>query len=898
MYSVYAGSTCIYDDTSNAQNLRLINPVLELADSAAGSFKMTVPVTNIGYDLIERLTTRITVMKDGNEMWEGRVIDESIDYWKNRTLTCEGELAYLNDSIQPPAEYHDVTVREFLTTLINNHNVQCESSKHFLVGAVTVVDSNDALYRYTNYEKTIDCINDKLIGRLGGHLSVRKDNGVRYLDYLADKQSTNTQVIEFGENLLDYTASFDMTEYATVLVPLGEKLEESPIAALEAYTTVAPVNDDSIYVVNDDAVAQYGWIVKTVHFDRVTEPNNLLRKAQQYLSEVQFSTMVLEVKAIDLHYLNPSIEGVKLTDQIRVISEPHGLNKIFPVTKLSIPLDQPENTVFTLGDAIKTSLTEVNNKTSSEILNKIEDVPTKQSVLNEAKANAQAIMDLVSNGFITITHNDNGSEELYISDNQDILQSTRLWRWNINGLAYGTKEAGDPVEDTVYSIAMTMDGAIVADRITAGTLRADLLDAVRIKASTFFLQNETTETYPEGSLYKIIHDFQVTDGQLTSQIQSTDGRVTALRQDVAGITLSATSGLPKTDVGTFDGTVPAGGYSFTRTSDGYYTSGNAGVDSSYSYGRLTFNFASSTVVSFDCISNGESSYDFGILSNLDASLTTSANEDVEGVFHSFKNEAGPDVKTLSLTVPSGQHFVTFKYIKDSGTSSGDDTFKINAYTGTGQNGSTITLTSGGIVSTSANIVFNGLVTFNDLSGTGTTQINGANIMTGTISADAIHVTTVYKDNVPIIYSYWEPQTGSNKNLYIIMGNSDLRDGTGEIRMNLVGDSILIGQTIAQGYSYDKAIGIYPEQVDVGDDEYFKAIIPLSSSQYEAKWSLGAADDYFDRIYVGLGNGRGIYFSDGLSSYRRDGPAYLTYNPTMDTLVFWSYGTAKIIPFDM
>lgn len=743
MYSVYAGSTCIYDDTSNAQNLRLINPVLELADSAAGSFKMTVPVTNIGYDLIERLETTISVRKDGQEMWEGRVIDESIDYWKNRTLTCEGELAYLNDTIQPPAEYHDLTVRGFLETLLTIHNEKVPVGRQFEVGAVTVTDPNDSLYRYTNYEKTIECINDKLINRLGGHLSIRKENGVRYLDYLADKQSTNTQIIEFGENLLDYTASFDMTEFATVLVPLGARLDESPISALEAYTTVASVNEGRIYVVNASAYMNYGWIEKVVHFDRVTEPSNLLRKAREYLSEIQFDTMVLEVKAIDLHYMNPAIEGVKLTDQIRVVSEPHGLNRVFPVMKLSIPLDQPENTVFTLGDAVKTSLTDVNNKTNSEIIERINEMPTKQSVLDEARENAQAIMDLISNGFITITHDENGSEELYISDNQDILQSTRLWRWNINGLAYGTKSAGAPVSDTIYSIAMTMDGSIVADRITTGTLRADLLDAVRIKASTFFLQNETEQIYPEGSLYKIIHDFQVTDGQLTSQIQSTDGRVTALRQDVAGITLSATSGLPKTDVGTFDGTVPAGGYSFTRTSDGYYTSGNAGVDSSYSYGRLTFNFASSTVVSFDCISNGESSYDFGLLSNLDVSLTTSANEDVEGVFHSFKNEAGPDVKTLSLTVPSGQHFVTFKYIKDSGTSSGDDTFKINAYTGTGQNGSTITLTSGGIVSTSANIVFNGLVTFNDLSGTGTTQINGANIMTGTISADAIKVRDIY-----------------------------------------------------------------------------------------------------------------------------------------------------------
>jgi hypothetical protein len=126
-------------------------------------------------------------------------------------------------------------------------------------------------------------------------------------------------------------------------------------------------------VQNAEAVQNFGWIEKVVHFDRVTVASNLLRKAQQYLSELQFDNMVLEVKAVDLHYMNPDIEGVKLSDQIRVISTPHGLNKVFPVSKLSIPLDQPENTMFTLGTSIKMSLTEANNKTNNEIIKQIED---------------------------------------------------------------------------------------------------------------------------------------------------------------------------------------------------------------------------------------------------------------------------------------------------------------------------------------------------------------------------------------------------------------------------------------------------------------------------------------------------------------------------------------------
>ena len=76
-----------------------------------------------------------------------------------------------------------MTVRGFLQALIDIHNAKVGDNRKFTLGAVTVTDSNDSLYRYTNYEKTIECINEKLIDKLGGHMRVRKERGVRYLDY-------------------------------------------------------------------------------------------------------------------------------------------------------------------------------------------------------------------------------------------------------------------------------------------------------------------------------------------------------------------------------------------------------------------------------------------------------------------------------------------------------------------------------------------------------------------------------------------------------------------------------------------------------------------------------------------------------------------------------------------
>ena len=90
-------------------------------------------------------------------------------------------------------------------------------------------------------------------------MRVRKVDGVRYLDYLAEYPDTCSQVIQFGSNMIDFTKQWDSTEFATVIVPLGNRLDDSPIEALDAYLTVESVNNGSMYVKSDEAFAAYGW---------------------------------------------------------------------------------------------------------------------------------------------------------------------------------------------------------------------------------------------------------------------------------------------------------------------------------------------------------------------------------------------------------------------------------------------------------------------------------------------------------------------------------------------------------------------------------------------------------------------------------------------------------------
>lgn len=473
MYSIYADDVCIYSNVFALESMKVISPKLTLEDNAAGSLTMKLPQKNVGYGSIARMTTDISVQKDGVEIWAGRVLSESMDFYNNRDLYCEGELAYFNDSTQPPAEFSGQSIRAYLEELIRVHNSKVGANRQFSIGAVTMVDEDFPTY-YTNNDKTLAILN-ALIEKYGGHMRVRKVDGVRYLDYLAEYPDTCSQVIQFGSNMIDFTKQWDSTEFATVIVPLGNRLDDSPIEALDAYLTVESVNNGSMYVKSDEAFAAYGWIEKVVTWNDVSDPVVLLEKAKAYLRDLQFDNMELELSALDLHYLDVSIEAVKLLDEIRVISRPHGLDRMFPVTKLEIPLDNPDQTQFKLGTTVKTSLSSVNNQTSAAILQKIDDLPKAHSILKEAKENATHIMNMATTGYITITKDDYGSETLYISNIRDYTKADKLWKWNMNGLGY-SNDGGK-----TFGLAITMDGSIVADYITTGVLNANVIRAGVLK---------------------------------------------------------------------------------------------------------------------------------------------------------------------------------------------------------------------------------------------------------------------------------------------------------------------------------------------------------------------------------------------------------------------------------
>lgn len=464
MYRVLCDGLPIYDLRDEA--LVLIEPKVTLEVNTAGTFTFKIPPGHPQYDLPVKMLSCVQVFQDEIEIFNGRPTEVKIDFYNRKYISCEGQLAYLNDTIQRPGEYHNMTVRGYLETLIAAHNEQVDESKQFKVGIVTVKDNNDSLYRYTNYNSTMKEIKEDLVDDLGGYLRVRNVNGVAYLDYIEDYENVNTQSIQFGENLLDFSRNTDVTDIATAIIPLGAKLEESPIAALEQRLTIEEVNGGSDCIQNDAAVKAYGFVVKTVTWDDVKTPEMLLSKGKKWLTDNQFDQMTLEVKAVDLHYTDEEIECFKLGDKILVHSALHGLDKYFPLTKMTIQLNNLASNTFTLGTIVNNSLTAKTQSTASTVDKAKETIPVASSIVKEAIDQATALITAATHGHVVTTAN-----EQLIMDTNDVNTAKKVWRWNMNGLGYSNTGYNG-----TYFAAITMDGQILGDRLVGNSVSAEKID--------------------------------------------------------------------------------------------------------------------------------------------------------------------------------------------------------------------------------------------------------------------------------------------------------------------------------------------------------------------------------------------------------------------------------------
>ena len=415
MFRVFCDGSLLYH--SNLESLEIFDPSLELELNKTGSFVFTLYPDHPRYSTVKRLKSIIEVFQDDYLLFRGRVLDEEVGWHNEKTFSCEGELAFLLDTIQRPYDFTG-SIPEFLGMLLSNHNAQADAEKQFTLGNVTVTDPNDYIVRSDiDYTSTWDVITKKLIDLLGGFLQVRHEDGVNYLDYLADSTLLAPQKITFGTNLLDLKRTRKGEDIATAIIPLGAKLDGT-----ERRLTIESVNGGVDFLVDNDAVMELGIIFKTVIFDDVTDPANLKTKGEAHLSDSVNQWESIELTSADMAAVDRDITSFHLGTQVQVESNPHGLNQRFRVEKLSLKPLEPWENKMTMGKTIPAFSDAVKGISDSQglILQTVEKTAqvTSEAVYN-VEQNLMASIQVAEQNIQSIV-----SENYYLKEDTEALISS------------------------------------------------------------------------------------------------------------------------------------------------------------------------------------------------------------------------------------------------------------------------------------------------------------------------------------------------------------------------------------------------------------------------------------------------------------------------------------------
>lgn len=442
--------------------------------NAVPSFSFKIPQNNPGYDYLKKLESEVIAidMDSENEAFRGRCLNDDSDFYNTKTVTCEGCLAYLLD-VQYPPYVHTGSVAEFIKDLLHYYNSRVAEKQKIELGIVTVADPNDYIRRESeDYDSIYNIIQNKLIQSLDGWIQIRRVNGKNYLDYLADYYESD-QVIRFGENLLDLNQHIKGESIKTVIIPRGAENEETG-----ERLSISSVNNGLDYIKDDDLVAVYGWIEAVVDWDDVTDPANLLKKAQNYLQDCRNMEITIELSAVDARLLGLDVRRLQPGMLVPVISEPHHLNEKFLCSSKITDLLDPSQDKVVLGTTMEGFTQSIKRE---QIANdeKIKNVKTTLSQdIQDAREEFKQDLENASGLYETKVPQSDGSVITYYHDKKNLDDSQIRMVFNSAGFGI-TSDGGQ------NWYGMQVDGDMIANILNATGINAEWIRVGRIRSVDF-----------------------------------------------------------------------------------------------------------------------------------------------------------------------------------------------------------------------------------------------------------------------------------------------------------------------------------------------------------------------------------------------------------------------------
>lgn len=359
---------------------RITDTKLSSKLNAASYFDFTISSTHSLYSKIEERAGEVRIYFNNLILFKGEITKIDEDFEGNYSVSCTGVLDYLTATrVRPYSTVQGeqpltcpATVDGYFQWLINQHNSTClDSRKRFSVGVNqgNMLDKNNYIYRSSEQRPTTASeIEDKILNSVGGYLFVRYRDDLNILDLYADVHDVNTQIIDYGVNILDFTKTTTAeTQYTAVVAtgytpdpPEGQTDVKMKPITLEGcadggtpYSSTIIKMGDRVYDV--EAVARYGYREYYVSNTDIKTYDGLLEYSCKTLNTLLSPALTISVRAVDLALiLGEKYQHLQLGQAVRVRSKPRKVDEYLMVNSIDLDLMNPENTTFDLGASYDT----------------------------------------------------------------------------------------------------------------------------------------------------------------------------------------------------------------------------------------------------------------------------------------------------------------------------------------------------------------------------------------------------------------------------------------------------------------------------------------------------------------------------------------------------------------
>ncbi|OUB69385.1 endopeptidase [Bacillus thuringiensis serovar zhaodongensis] len=359
--------------------------------------------------------------------------------------------------------------------VMNRMSAGCQYKHPFQFYSDVPKIASARIVRKNPVEALLDSSQDNsFVNRWGGEL--KRDNFD--VKMLQNRGMDRGVVIRHKKDLLGYEGNVDWKSPITRIMPQGfdglflpEKYVDSPLINKYPHPKIKVVEFKHIKAAigenadDEDAVP-------------LEEAYRLLRQASKDMFAIQkvdqpkanYNVKFQELSQTEEYKDYKHLQSVYMADTVTVEHQEDGIDIKAKVIAYKYDPIKKEYLDITIGN-FKESFTDVSGKVDL-VQEELSNMPG--SILDAAKANATSLINSGFGGHVRVY-----PDRILIMDTKDEKSAKKVWQWNLNGLGYSSTGVNGP-----YGTAITSDGRIVADFITAGTLSGNLVQGGEITGAT------------------------------------------------------------------------------------------------------------------------------------------------------------------------------------------------------------------------------------------------------------------------------------------------------------------------------------------------------------------------------------------------------------------------------